>query len=113
MHLLESFLPKSDRYAALLLYGTCLATCFNGYDAGIMTVILANDQFKDYYNIDANRTGLVAAIPWVATGIAQLFVGGSLASLVGRLWAIRLGIICTIVGVYVLQLRVATEQDQC
>lgn len=34
MGLLEKFLPKNDRYAALLLYGMVLATCFNGYDAG-------------------------------------------------------------------------------
>jgi hypothetical protein len=34
MGLLETFLPKNDRYAALLLYGMVLSTCFNGYDAG-------------------------------------------------------------------------------
>lgn len=28
----SNFLPKEDRYAALLLYGMVLATCFNGYD---------------------------------------------------------------------------------
>lgn len=36
MTLLETFLPKNDRYAALLLYGMVLATCFNGYDAGVL-----------------------------------------------------------------------------
>lgn len=30
MGLLEKFLPKEDRAAALLLYGMVLATCFNG-----------------------------------------------------------------------------------
>lgn len=43
-------------------------TCFNGYDAGIMTVILADKQFINYYNIDANKSGLVATIPWAMTG---------------------------------------------
>lgn len=43
-------------------------TCFNGYDAGIMTVILADKQFISYYNIDANKSGLVATIPWAMTG---------------------------------------------
>jgi hypothetical protein len=35
MGFLETFLPKQDCYAALLLYGTVLATCFNGYNAGM------------------------------------------------------------------------------
>jgi hypothetical protein len=67
--ILDRFLPPTDRYAALLLYGMVFATCFNGYDAGIMTVILADKQFLDYYNIDANRSGIVATIPWAMTGI--------------------------------------------
>lgn len=45
-----------------------LSTCFNGYDAGIMTVILADSQFISYYNVDANRSGIIASIPWAATG---------------------------------------------
>lgn len=65
---IQTFLPPGDRYAALLLYGMVLSTCFNGYDAGIMTVILADNQFIEYYNIDDNRSGIVASIPWAATG---------------------------------------------
>lgn len=30
MGLLEKFLPKEDRFAALLLYGMVFSTCFNG-----------------------------------------------------------------------------------
>lgn len=45
-----------------------------GYDAGIMTVILADDQFNDYYNMNANRQGLVAIIPWAATALSQVWV---------------------------------------
>jgi hypothetical protein len=52
----------------MLLYGMVFSTCFNGYDAGIMTVILADDQFITYYGITANRSGLVATIPWAMTG---------------------------------------------
>jgi hypothetical protein len=37
-----------------------------------MTVILADKQFNQYYNIDPNRAGLVATIPWATTG-EQLF----------------------------------------
>jgi hypothetical protein len=48
------------------------STCFNGYDAGIMTVILADKQFIEYYNIDDNRSGLVATIPWAMTGNIEL-----------------------------------------
>lgn len=69
---IQTFLPPGDRYAALLLYGMVLSTCFNGYDAGIMTVILADSQFIEYYGIDDNRSGIVASIPWAATG-ALLF----------------------------------------
>lgn len=68
MTFLTDFLPKEDRYAAMLLYGMVFTTCFNGYDAGIMTVILADKQFISYYNIDANMSGLVAIIPWAMTG---------------------------------------------
>lgn len=46
-----------------------LSTCFNGYDAGIMTVILADNQFVEYYSVDANRSGIIASIPWAATGV--------------------------------------------
>jgi hypothetical protein len=68
MGLLETFLPPGDRYAALLLYGMVFSTCFNGYDAGIMTVILADKQFIEYYDVDANKSGVIATIPWATTG---------------------------------------------
>lgn len=45
-----------------------------GYDAGIMTVILADDQFNEYYNMNAKRQGLVAIIPWAATALSQVWV---------------------------------------
>ncbi|TVY25877.1 hypothetical protein LHYA1_G005667 [Lachnellula hyalina] len=99
MGLLQKFIPPHDRYAALMLYGMVFSTCFNGYDAGIMTVILADKQFKHYYNIDSTRSGVIATIPWAATGLAQLFVGGTLASFVGRLWALRISICVMIIGV--------------
>ena len=89
MWLTETFLPPGDRRAALLLYGLVFATCFNGYDAGIMTVILGDSQFKEYYHVDSNRTGVIAVIPWATQGLAQLYVGGTLASLMGRLWLLR------------------------
>lgn len=63
MGLASTFLPPGDRYAASLLYGMVFSTCFNGYDAGIMTVILADKQFINYYNIDANKSGIIATIP--------------------------------------------------
>jgi hypothetical protein len=44
------------------------STCFNGYDAGIMTVILADKQFIQYYGINDSKSGLVATIPWAMTG---------------------------------------------
>lgn len=69
MGIVEKFLPPSDRYAALLLYGMVFATCFNGYDAGIMTVILADKQFISYYDIDPDKSGLVATVPWATTGM--------------------------------------------
>lgn len=34
-----------------------------------------------------------------SSGLAQLFVGGTLASLVGRLWALRISISVMIIGV--------------
>ncbi|CAI7642907.1 unnamed protein product [Penicillium manginii] len=101
MGIVEKFLPKDDRFAALLLYGMVFSTCFNGYDAGIMTVILADKQFIEYYSIDANRSGLVATIPWAMTGLAQLWLGGFLAGWLGRLWALRISICIMIIGVVV------------
>ncbi|PVH86924.1 MFS sugar transporter-like protein [Cadophora sp. DSE1049] len=101
MGFFQRFLPKEDRFAALMLYGMVFSTCFNGYDAGIMTVILADKQFIDYYDVDSTRSGVIATIPWASTGLAQLFVGGTLASLVGRLWALRISIAVMIVGVVV------------
>ena len=44
MGFMEKFLPANDRYAALLLYSMVFSLAFNGYDAGIMTVILADKQ---------------------------------------------------------------------
>ncbi|KAI5367202.1 putative major facilitator, sugar transporter, major facilitator superfamily [Septoria linicola] len=101
MGLMEKFLPKEDRFAALLLYGMIFSTCFNGYDAGIMTVILADKQFTDYYHIDPGRQGLIATIPWATTGLAQLFVDGMLASWLGRIWALRISIVFMCLGVVV------------
>lgn len=86
----DNFLPPDDRRAALLLYGMVIAICFGGYDSGIMTVILADKQFIEYYHVDATRTGVIAVIPWATNGLSQLFVGGTLASWIGRLWTIRL-----------------------
>lgn len=66
-----------------------------------MTVILADKQFTEYYHVDADRTGTIAAVPWATTGLAQLFVGGTLASIVGRLWALRISMVVMILGVVV------------
>ena len=55
-----------------------------------MTVILADEQFTEYYHMTPNRQGIVSTAPWATTGLAQLFIGGTLASLVGRLWALRI-----------------------
>ncbi|KAH6681842.1 MFS sugar transporter-like protein [Halenospora varia] len=101
MGLLEKFIPPNDRYAALMLYGMVFSTCFNGYDAGIMTVILSDKQFNAYYNVDTTRAGVIATIPWASTGLAQLFVGGSLAAWVGRLWALRISISVMCIGVII------------
>ncbi|KAM0313954.1 hypothetical protein ACHAO8_005061 [Botrytis cinerea] len=101
MGFLQTFLPANDRYAALLLYGMVFSTCFNGYDAGIMTVILADPQFTKYYAVNATRQGIIATIPWATTGFAQLCIGGPLASLVGRLWALRISITVMIIGVII------------
>ena len=57
-----------------------------------MTVILADDQFNEYYDMNANKQGIVATAPWATTGLAQLFLGGTLAAWAGRLWALRLSI---------------------
>ena len=43
MRVLDRFIAPGDRRAALLLYGLVFAISFNGYDAGIMTVILAEN----------------------------------------------------------------------
>ncbi|KAK3684590.1 hypothetical protein LTR37_020121 [Vermiconidia calcicola] len=101
MGLIEKFLPKEDRFAALLLYGMVFATCFNGYDAGIMTVILADPQFTEYYNMTPDRQGIVSTAPWATTGLAQLFLGGTLAAYLGRIWALRVSIIFMCIGVTV------------
>jgi hypothetical protein len=69
MGFLQTFLPANDRYAALLLYGMVFSTCFNGYDAGIMTVILADSQFTKYYAVNATKQGVIATIPWATTGM--------------------------------------------
>jgi MFS family permease len=66
-----------------------------------MTVILADDEFIEYHHVDANRTGTIAAVPWTSTGLAQLFVGSTLASIVGRLWALRIFMVIMMIGVVV------------
>ncbi|TGO88008.1 hypothetical protein BPOR_0190g00130 [Botrytis porri] len=105
MGFLQTFLPANDRYAALLLYGMVFSTCFNGYDAGIMTVILADPQFTKYYAVNATRQGLLLRFLGRQRvehiGFAQLCIGGPLASLVGRLWALRISITVMIIGVII------------
>lgn len=65
-----------------------------------MTVILANSEFTQYYNMTPNRQGIVSTAPWATTGLAQLFVGGTLASWLGRVWALRISILFMCLGVY-------------
>jgi hypothetical protein len=65
---LQTLLLLEDRYAAFMLYGMTFSTCFNGYDAGIMTIIFVDKQFISYYNVDASRSGIIATIPWATTG---------------------------------------------
>jgi hypothetical protein len=89
MGFLDTFIPPGDRRAAMLLYGLVFAISFNGYDSGIMTTILHDEQFIKYYKVDDKRTGVIAVIPWASQGLAQLFVGGTLAGLIGRLWLLR------------------------
>lgn len=78
-----------------------VARCLFTDKSGIMTVILADDQFVKYYDVDANKTGTIAAVPWATTGLAQLFVGGTLASIVGRLWALRISMVVMMLGVVI------------
>lgn len=101
MGILQKLIPPEDKRAALMLYGMVFATCFNGYDAGIMTVILADKQFIEYYKVDPTRSGTIATIPWASTGLAQLFLGGTLASIVGRLWALRISVLTMCIGVII------------
>lgn len=44
-----------------------MLTARTGYDAGIMTVILADDQFYKYYQMTPARQGVVATIPWATS----------------------------------------------
>lgn len=81
------------------LHLTSQEECNTDDHRGIMTVILADEQFTDYYNIDADMQGTVSVIPWATTGLAQLFLGGTLASLVGRVWALRISICVMCIGV--------------
>lgn len=83
MGVFETFLPKQDRYAALMLYGMVFSTCFNGYDAGIMTVILADKQFIQYYDVNSTRSGVIATIPWATTGKLIPLSGNTTESLMG------------------------------
>lgn len=39
----------------------------------------------------------------LGTGLAQVFVGGTLANMVGRLWALRISILLMCIGVYATQ----------
>ncbi|KAI5296287.1 hypothetical protein KEM52_004481 [Ascosphaera acerosa] len=113
---INKFLPPQDRYAALLLYGLIWALTFNGYDAeqdvgfkisltklaqGIMTVILADEQFIEYYDVTPGRSGVIATIPWATTGLAQLCIGGTLAALIGRIWTMRISLAVMIIGIVV------------
>ncbi|RAL60043.1 hypothetical protein DID88_000669 [Monilinia fructigena] len=78
------------------------STCFNGYDAGIMTVILADPQFTKYYAVNATRQGIIATIPWATTGrVCSIMYWGPLASWVGRLWALRISMSVMIIGVII------------
>lgn len=83
-----------------------------------MTVILADEQFIEYYGVTPGRSGVIATIPWATTGmlrisicqelqmligpagVAQLCIGGTLASMVGRIWTMRLSLVVMIIGMY-------------
>lgn len=48
-----------------------------------------------------DRQGIVSTAPWATTALAQIFIGGTMASLLGRLWAIRISITFMCIGVVV------------
>ncbi|KAF4549976.1 Sugar (and other) transporter-like protein 69 [Elsinoe fawcettii] len=97
----ERMVVPEDRRSVKLLLGTVLATSYNGYDAGVIVAIIADQQFIDYYKIDATRSGLFAIIPWATTALSYLYFGPVLASWLGRLWALRIAILIMFVGVVV------------
>jgi hypothetical protein len=75
-----------------------------------MTVILADAQFTEYYHMTPTRQGIVSTAPWATTGLAQLFLGGTIAHLFGRLWALRISIVFMCIGVYVfIRVRAPNE----
>ncbi|KAG8629212.1 hypothetical protein KVT40_003077 [Elsinoe batatas] len=97
----ERLVVPEDRRSVKLLLGTVLATSYNGYDAGVIVAIIADQQFIDYYKINANRSGIFAIIPWATTALSYLYFGPVLASWLGRLWALRIAILIMFVGVVV------------
>ncbi|KAH8735365.1 hypothetical protein BGZ61DRAFT_526463 [Ilyonectria robusta] len=56
MDLLQKFYDCYGEFLRMLLR-------FNVYDAGIMIVIIADDQFNDTTMWDADRKGIIATAP--------------------------------------------------
>jgi hypothetical protein len=86
------FIRREDRRAAILLYGLVFATAFNGYGTAIMSVVLADEQFKEYYHADSVRIGIIAVMAYPGIAVAQVGAASWLAKNIGRLWTIRLGV---------------------
>lgn len=82
-------------YAVIFVAFLCSAT--NGYDANTYGGLFAMDTFTNYFGINSNNQGLVAAL-YVVGNVAGCFIAGPCADTYGRRAGMIFGSVVCIIG---------------
>lgn len=87
-----------------------LGTTLHGYNAGVISHVIANDQFNTYYQTDS-KTGIIGAIVSIFAGGATIgsLASGFLLDSYGRKKTIQIGAVISIIGVMLQAASVRLE----
>lgn len=71
----------------MMTAGPGLAQLFNGYDSGYVSVMVADSDFIDYFNIGSARLGAFSSsIVWGGVGFSMFYIAPAIPHRFGRRW---------------------------
>ncbi|KAJ5205090.1 MFS sugar transporter [Penicillium cinerascens] len=90
---------KAEWYIYWICGVASIANIFQGFDSGIYSVILADNDFIDYFDVRGARSGVVASMVNLGNVLGNFFVAWWFIRWMGRRLAFVFGTIVLLVGV--------------